>query len=189
MIKAYDKSGNQSELETSVTIREQDLDVFTTTNTQAEHPAFSGTKTGCSVSSSRLRITDPSTAPSTATYLFSNYIDTGAVRIGRVSVDVDVLRINDAATDTFDTLTGLFDSLPSLFDDLSGGTSFSDSNVITFVSTTDDNPSGTPTWSAYKRFKTGDFSGRAFRFKIELQSTANDITPAIEELTAKVKYN
>lgn len=189
MIKAYDKSGNQSQLETPVTIREQDLDVFTTTNTQAEHPAFSGTKTGCSVSSSRLRITDPSTAPSTATYLFSNYIDTGAVRIGRVSVDVDVLRISDAATDTFDTLTGLFDSLPSLFDDLSGGTSFSDNNVITFVSTTDDNPSGTPTWSAYKRFKTGDFSGRAFRFKIELQSTANDITPAIEELTAKVKYN
>ena len=106
-----------------------------------------------------------------------------------MNIDIDVLRINDAPTDTFDTLTGLFDNLPSLFDDLSGGTSFSDTNVVTFVSTTDDDPAGSPTWSDYKRFKSGDFSGRAFRFKVELQSTANDITPAIEEMTAKVKYN
>jgi hypothetical protein len=104
-------------------------------------------------------------------------------------MDVKVVRINDAATDTFDTLTGLFDSLPGNFDDLTGGTSFADSNVIQFVSTTDDDPTGSPTWSAYKRFKAGDFSGRAFRFRVELQSTADDITPAIEQLTAKVRYN
>jgi hypothetical protein len=86
-------------------------------------------------------------------------------------------------------LTGLFDSLPGNFDDLTGSTSFTDTNVIQFVSTTDDDPAGSPSWSDYKRFKSGDFSGRAFRFKVELQSTADDITPAIEELTAKVRYN
>jgi hypothetical protein len=104
-------------------------------------------------------------------------------------MDVKVLRINDAATDTFDTLTGLFDSLPGNFDDLTGGSSFADIDVVQFVSTTDDDPAGSPTWSDYKRFKSGDFSGRAFRFKVELQSTANDVTPAIEELAAKVRYN
>jgi hypothetical protein len=189
LIKAYDKSGNQSELATSVVIRAEDLDVFATTQTQTEHTAFSGTKTDCSVVSNRLRITDPSTAPSTATYDFSNYIDTSSVRVARVNMDVKVLRLNDAATDTFDTLTGLFDSLPSLFDDLTGGSSFADVDVIQFVSTTDDDPAGSPTWSDYKRFKSGDFSGRAFRFRVELQSTADDITPAIEELSAKVRYN
>ena len=189
MIKAYDKSGNQSAGAASVVIRAEDLDVFTNTLTQTEHTAFSGSKTGCSVVSNRLRITDPSSAPTTATYDFSNYIDTSSVRVARVNMDVKVLRVNDAATDTFDTLTGLFDSLPALFDDLTGGSSFADVDVVQFVSTTDDDPAGSPSWSAYKRFKSGDLSGRAFRFRVELQSTADDVTPAIEELAAKVRYN
>ena len=104
-------------------------------------------------------------------------------------MEVNLLRINDAPTDTFDTLTGLFDDLPGNFDDLTGGSSFADVNVIQFVSTTDDDPAGSPSWSSYKRFKSGDFSGRAFRFRVELQSTADDITPAIDQLTAKVRYN
>lgn len=190
LIKAYDKSGNQSVNATTVVVRAEDLDVFATTQTQTEHSSFSGSKTGCSVDgSSRLRITDPSTAPSSATYDFSNYIDTGSVRVARCLMEMDLVRINDAATDTFDTLIGLFDSLPGNFDDLTGSSSFADVNVIQYVSTTDDDPAGTPTWSAYKRFKSGDFSGRAFRFRVELQSTADDITPAIEELSAKVRYN
>ena len=189
LIKAYDKSGNQSEAPATIVVRAEDLDVFTTTQTQTEHTAFSGTKTGCSVVSNRLRITDPSSQPSTATYDFSNYIDTSSVRVARINMDVKVLRLNDASNDQFDTLTGNFDSLPGWFDDLTGGTSFADVDVVQFVSTTDDDPSGSPTWSAYKRFKSGDFSGRAFRFRVELQSTADDITPAIEELAAKVRYN
>ena len=189
MIKAYDKAGNQSVNATSVVVRAEDLDVFATTSTQTEHTAFSGSKTGCSVDgSNRLRITDPSSAPSTATYDFSNYIDTGSVRVARVNMEMKVVRVNDAA-DTFDTLTGLFDSLPGNFDDLTGASSFADCNVIQFVSTTDDDPAGTPTWSAYKRFKAGDFSGRAFRFRIQLESTSDDVTPALEELAAKVRYN
>jgi len=189
LIKAYDKSGNQSVNATSVVVRAEDLDVFANEQTQAEHSTFSGTKTGCSVSSGRLRITDPSTAPSSATYDFSNYIDTGSVRVARVFMNIDSLRLNDAATVTFDTLTGNFDSLAGNFDDLSGGSSFADTDVIQFVSTTDDDPAGSPSWSSYKRFKSGDFSGRAFRFRIELQSTGADITPGIDELTAVVRYN
>ena len=189
LIKAYDKSGNQSQNATSVVIRAADLDVFTNVQTQTESTSFSGSKTGCSVVSNRLRITDPSSQPSTATYDFSAYIDTGSVRVARVNMDMTVVRINDAATDTFDTLTGNFDDLAGLFDDLTGGSSFSDNDVIQFVSTTDDNPASSPTWSAYKRFKSGDFSGRAFRFRIQLESTADDITPALSALAAKVRYN
>ena len=98
-------------------------------------------------------------------------------------MNIDSLRLNDAATVTFDTLTGNFDSLAGNFDDLSGGSSFADTDVIQFVSTTDDDPAGSPSWSS------GDFSGRAFRFRIELQSTGADITPGIDELTAVVRYN
>jgi len=188
LIKAYDKSGNQSVNATSIVVRAEDLDIYGTTQRQTEHSTFTGTKTGCSVVDNRLRITDPSTAPTTATYDFSNYIDTGSVRVARCSTEVDNLRINDAATVTFDTLTGNFDSLGGNFDDLTGGSSFADTDVITFVSTTDDDPAGSPTWSAYKRFKSGDFSGRAFRFRVELQSTGDDVTPALSELAATVRY-
>ena len=99
-----------------------------------------------------------------------------------------MLRIDNSAA-TFDTFTGLFDSFGGLFDDLSGGSSFADTNVIAFVSTTDDDPSGSPTWSAYKRFKAGDFSGRAFRFKVQLESSSNNVTPALVELTGRVRFN
>lgn len=188
LIKAYDKSGNQSVNAESVVIRSEDLAIYGTTQRQTEHTAFSGTKTGCSVVENRLRITDPSTATTTATYDFSDYIDTGSVRVARCAMEITNLRINDAATVTFDTLTGNFDSLGGNFDDLTGGSSFADTDVLQFVSTTDDDPAGSPTWSAYKRFKSGDFSGRAFRFRVILQSTSDDVTPALSSLAATVRY-
>ena len=189
LIKAVDKSGNQSENAASIVITSNDILGFTNTNNQAEHSSFSGSKTGCSVDgSSRLRITDPSSQPSTATYEFSQVIDTGSVRTARVEMLVRHTRIDDTAA-TFDTFTGLFDSLGGLFDDLSGGSSFADTDVIAFVATTDDDPSGSPTFSAFKQFRASDFSGRAFKFKVELKSTADNVTPAIDQLTARVRYN
>lgn len=188
LIKAYDKGGNQSVAATSVVVRSVDLDTFGTTQRQTEHPGFSGSKTGCSVASNRLRITDPSSAPSTASYEFSNYIDTGAVRVAKVQMEIENIRLDDNPAVTFDTLSGNFDDLPGLFDDLTGGSSFSDTNVIQFVATTNDDPAGTPSWSAFKRFRAGDFSGRAFKFKVELQSTADDITPALNQLAATVRF-
>mgnify|MGYP001193927301 CR=1 FL=1 len=188
LIKAYDKGGNQSVAATSVVVRSVDLDTFGTTQRQTEHPGFSGSKTGCSVASNRLRITDPSSAPSTASYEFSNYIDTGAVRVAKVQMEIENIRLDDNPAVTFDTLSGNFDDLPGLFDDLTGGSSFSDTNVIQFVATTNDDPAGSPSWSDFKRFRAGDFSGRAFKFKVELQSTADDITPALNQLAATVRF-
>ena len=34
-----------------------------------------------------------------------------------------------------------------------------------------------------------DLSARAFRFKVKLTSTANNITPSVSALTAYVEYN
>ena len=189
LIKAHDKSGNQSEAAASIVIRAADLLGYSNTTNSNQHTAFSGTKSGCSVDgASRLIITNPASAPSTATYTFNGYIDTSAVRVARVELLTKMIRIDNSAA-TFDTFTGLFDSLGGLFDDLSGGSSFADTNVIAYVSTTDDNPASSPTWSAYKRFKAGDFSGRAFRFKIDLESQSDNVTPALIELTGRVRYN
>lgn len=188
MIRAFDKLGIPSENYTSIVVPAADLEQFTTTDTQTEHTAFSGTKSGCSVTSNELRITDPSSAPSTATYTFSNYIDTGSVRRVRAHIFNELYRLDESAN-LWDDLTGNVDGFNGLWDDLTANPQNADIDIISYISATDDDPAGSPTWSDYKVFKAGDFSGRAFRFKIDLVSTANDVTPSVEELVAKVEYN
>ena len=189
MIRAYDKTGNASENYTSIVIPEAALEDFTNTSTQTEDPSFSGAKTDCSVTSSELRITSVAgTPPFTATYEFSNYIDTGSSRRFRSRIDVKVSR-QDTSAGLWDDIPGLFDSLPGLFDNFTGTAQFDDTNVITYIATTTDDPAGTPTWSAWQQFRAGDYYARAAKFKIELVSNSVGVTPSISELDAIVQYN
>ena len=96
---------------------------------------------------------------------------------------------HDATAGLFDDQPALFDNASGLFDDLGGSSQFSDTNITTLVSTTQDDPSGTPVWSSYTAIKVADLSARAFRFKVKLTSTANNTTPSISSLTAYVEYN
>lgn len=144
--------------------------------------------TNVSVASGTLRLTDYATAPSTGTYDFDDYVDTSAVRRVTARVDFEVERFSPDSI-FFDNLVGMFDSLPSLFDDLSGGTAFDDVNVVTLISTTNDDPAGTPTWSAYEVFVAGDYTARAFRFRVVLTSNTANVTPSITSLDANVQYN
>lgn len=189
LIKAYDKTGNRSGQFASVVVPSAALQGFNTTLTQTDSPTFSGNKTGCSVSNNRLIITNVTgTGPFLATYLFSNFIDTGSVRRFRARIDVSNFRIDNSAG-LWDNLPGLFDSLPGNFDDFTGAGQFEDTNVITYISTTENDPSGTPTWTPYQRFRAGDYFARAARFKVELTSTSTNVTPSIPTLSAIVEYN
>jgi hypothetical protein len=138
-----------------------------------------------------LRITDPSVSPSSATYDFSTYLETTdqVARIVRVQIPAAVYRLDNSGGLWDDISIDKFDNIPGLFEDFTGDAQFSDTNLIFYVSTTADNPAGTPTWSAYRPFKAGDFYGRAFRFRVELKSTADNITPSITSLPATIKYN
>jgi hypothetical protein len=123
-----------------------------------------------------------------ATYEFSGYIDTGAVRRFRSRVDVDLNR-KDTSSGLWDDIPGLFDTFPGLFDDFTGGAQVDDVNVVVYISTTQDNPAGTPTWSAWQELKVGDFYARAAKYKIELYSQSTNITPEVTSLVAIVQYN
>lgn len=189
MIRAFDKTGNASGNYTSVVVPAAALEGFANTLTQTEDPTFSGAKTGCSVSSGSLIITDVTgTPPFLATYEFSTYIDTGAVRRFRSRIDVANAR-QDNSAGLWDDLPGLFDSLPGSFDDFTGLAQFADTNVVTYIATTDNDPAGTPTWTAWQKFRAGDFYARAAKFKIELTSTSTDVTPSVAQLDAIVEYN
>lgn len=189
MIRAFDKTGNASVNYTSVIVPAVALESFANTLTQTEDPAFSGAKTGASVVSSELQITTVTgTPPFTATYEFSTYIDTGSVKRFRSRMDMSVRR-QDGSAGLWDDIPGQFDSLLGLFDDFTGTAQFDDTNVLTYIATTNDDPSGTPTWGAWQRFRAGDYYARAAKFKIELYSESVSVTPSISSLDAIVEYN
>lgn len=187
MIQAYDKLGIPSENFTSVVVPQASLNQYITTQTATEDPLFNGVRTGCSVADNKLRITNPDTAPTSATYTFSNDINTGGVRQVYATGFVSNDRLN-TGSGLWDDLTGNIDTLPGLWDNLTADPQFPDTNVVFYISSTDDDPSGSPTWSPYMPFKSGQFSGWAFRFKVELTSTSDEITPNIDQLYAKVEY-
>ena len=188
LVRAVDKYNLASSAYTTITVTQDQIGSLANVLTDDEHSSFAGTKTGCSVMSGELVITDPSTAPSEATYTFTGYIDTGAVRRVRSRVDVTVRRKDDSAG-LLDDLPGLFDDLPGFFDDFTGAAQFADTNVLCYISQTSDDPAGTPTWTDYQQFRAGEFYGRAFRFRVVLKSESANVTPAIAALTARVEYD
>ena len=190
LVRAYDKSGVGSVNYTSVVVPIANIEPLANTLTLTDSPSFTGSKTNATVVNNNLRINSYATAPSEGEYLFSNYIQTGdsSVKRCRVYVSGTTVRHDDTAG-LFDDQPALFDDAVGLFDDLGGTSQFSDTNIITLVSTTQDNPAGSPTWSPYTAIKVADLSARAFRFKVKLTSSSNNITPSVSALTAYVEYN
>ena len=190
LVRAYDKSGIGSVNYTSIVVPVANIEPLANSLTLTDSTAFSGTKTNTEVVSNTLRLDDYASAPSEGEYLFTNYIQTGdsTVKRCRVYVSGTTSRHDDSAG-LFDDAPGLFDDAVGLFDNLGGNAQFADTDIITYVSFTQDDPAGSPTWSDYTPIKIADISARAFRFKLKLTSTSNNVTPSISALTAYVEYN
>jgi len=117
---------------------------------------------------------------------FSTYIDTTTPRLVWARIETEVDRQDDSSG-LFDDLSGNIDSLPGLWDSLNSG-DLADHNVEFYIRTTDDDPSGTPTWSDWMKFRAGNYYGRAFDFRVKLLSDADNVTPSITSLDAIVEY-
>ncbi len=55
------------------------------------------------------------------------------------------------------------------------------------IRTTQDNPAGSPTWSGWMPFVVGDYTARAFDFRLRLSTFESGITPAVSGLSAKIE--
>ncbi|NDG47485.1 MAG: hypothetical protein EBY30_00085 [Rhodospirillales bacterium] len=71
--------------------------------------------------------------------------------------------------------------------DLIDGTGGDRVNAATYVRTTQDDPSGTPTWSAWREFSNAIVRGRGFQFKTLATSTDPTQNIIIEELGAAME--
>lgn len=210
-LKAVDKLGNVSVNPATIVIDTNvaDIDYLNFVETQVEHPDFSGAKNDVVLVSDEIGnylTLDTSIlfdsiegdfddvgglfdggggtgfVAASGTYDFDGYIDLGERYVSRVvtTVSLDFLDyVND-----FDSASGLFDAREGLFD--GDPNAFDTTSVRTQVSTTNDDPAGTPTWSAYRDFIVGDVNARALRFRAVLESGSPNNAPAIRELSVEV---
>ena len=186
-IKAVDKLGNVSDSAASIVVSTNvaDIDNLNVITTSTQHPSFTGSKSNVVLDSDGVGnfITiDPTGLPSSGTYDFDNYIDLGQKYVSRVQTDLligflDYVNNFDDATGLFDAREGLFDGDPAAFDT---------TTVRTQVSFTDDDPAGSPTWSAWRDFVVGDIDARAIRFRAILETVNAGNAPLIRELSAEI---
>jgi len=203
-IKAIDKLGNESLAAASTIAIIEDIKDLNVIATITESPGFTGTKTECSVTEDGYLILDTANdfddvtglfddadgdfdggsgnVSTIGTYEFADIFDLSQVYTSRVTANVtnvrlDYINLFEDATGNFDERAGLFDGDPN---------TYGDTNVTLYVSTTDDNPSGTPTWSEFRPFFVGDYKARAFKFKAVLSSSSGESSPELRSLSVSV---
>lgn len=178
MIKARDSGKRWSDGFASFPATEGLLTGFTTVNTSTQAVGFTGAKTNVTLASDKISITNTSTSL-IGTYEFDTYEDMTTVKTRRFELDVNQLAFNQ--NNLLDDL-GLIDTWPNI-----DGSKVDGCNVIGYIAITDDDPSGSPTWSAWMPFDVAEFTCRAAKFKVELISDAEENNIEISLLTVHVK--
>ncbi len=112
-------------------------------------------------------------------YEFGDIIDLGEVYTSRVSAAISAFGLV-ASLDLFNR-SDWFD-VPDYF----GMASDAQWNVRVEVSSTTDDPSGSPVWTDWAQLVTSDVSARAYRFRARLLSFQFDVTPVVQGLSVTV---
>jgi hypothetical protein len=196
LLKALDSTGNYST--NAATIETDGATVLTFANvaTLTEHTTFTGTKTNCAVSGGTLILSGTGlwdtisdidsvadidgyggipTLPTTGTYNFSAGIDRTTPQKTKLRSVIVAASFN--ATDFIDSRLGDIDDWAD-FD----GTVVGETDCYVEVRTTNDNPLGSPTWSAWTRVDAAEFEKRAYEFRAILTSNEATTNIAVSEL-------
>lgn len=179
LIKAFDKGGRESANETLIVANISAISGFSTASTVTEDPSFSGTKTHTTVVSSTLRL---SSGYSTGEYAFNTVIDLGAVYT--TSLETALTAVGLDSNSSMDDWTNV--DLITDFDQAASPTSW---NVKIYEAHTNDNPSGSPTWTGFAQFGLSEYQARGFKFKAVLESEQTGITPSISALSVSVNVD
>ena len=171
--------------------------------TLTENPSFAGVKSNVSKNSSGYlelggsllfdsatglfdsrggELDDFSGYVSSGIYYFSNALDLGQKYTSRLNFSFTSTRFD--RTDLFDSATGNFDDRAGVFD--GEPTAFSDTTVSMQLRHTNDDPTGTPTWSDWQAFSVSDITARAFEFRLLLSSTDTNVSPVVSALSVTV---
>lgn len=200
MIKAEDSSGIQSLTASTILSNIANIVRMNVIVTNSQDPDYLGSKTNMTITDGNLQLDGAGLFDSqsgnfddaeglfdgvagyetSGSYVFDNYIDIGQVMTSRVTADIEALVYD--ASNLFDQRSGNFDDSQGLFDgdDISGG------QVQLYVRTTNDDPSGSPTWSDWRQFIVGDYTTRAYDFYLQADTDNDSYNIAISSLGVSI---
>jgi predicted phage tail protein len=204
MAKWVDSSGYESTAAALITTDAPGVLAGNAVATVTEHDAFAGVKTAMAVAEfssspsgtalmldSALTIdemTDPiDTWPyigalggvaESGIYEFDGTVDLGAVFTSRLTAAIEAYGFD--ASDLIDS-RGSVDAWSSV-----DGGNITDATVQLQVRTTNDNPAGSPAWSAWQPFVTGDWTARAFEFRLLASRVEQTHNVAVAALSVTV---
>tara|TARA_B100000963_G_scaffold103207_1_gene89354 strand:- start:1600 stop:4746 length:3147 start_codon:yes stop_codon:yes gene_type:complete len=200
--KAVDKLGNTSLGEASSVAIIDKIKFQNIVGTITENPSFAGTKVNVVKTTAGKLILDTTNnfdsvsgnfddvdgnfdagggaVATTGSYEFATKFDTGGKFTSKLTPNFDISRVDNATF--FDDALGDFDAKEGFFDGL-----FDSTTVEFFVATTDDDPnSGSATFTDFRRFISGDYTARGFKFKLVLNSTDVNATPQVNTLGMEI---
>ena len=118
---------------------------------------------------------------SLGTYTFLDTIDMG-LALDAVEFSRRFVTRGFYPADTIDSRNALIDT----WTDFDGG-QVNNTNAEIYIRSTNDDPSGSPTYGAWAPFNSGTFKGRGFQFKTELTSSKVDENILVDELGYKIE--
>ncbi len=181
LAKAVDSSGKFSDNAVSSITTVKNVNVFNLVESlDDEALEFPGTKTNMVVVGSNLTLVD--TSLQMGSYYFSDNIDLGQVYTSRVFADFETSAIR--VDDLIDSRTAVIDGWAN-FDDEDGLSSNNTSSLLE-MRYTSDNPDVTPSWSPWQKLIVGDFSARAYEFRVMTQTDDAEYNIEITKLKAIV---
>lgn len=148
---------------------------FVTVASLDEGPDFSGAKTNCVVGVDDFLRLDDLGVP-IGTYVFDDIIDLGMVLNVRVTSIIDAFAENSG--DTIDGRATPVDTWP----DWDGAPIGVEADVYCEMRKTNDDPSGSPTWSEWQRFHAVEARAWGLQFRAILISNDPAFTPAVMTL-------
>ena len=184
LARFVDSSGNSSLNPSLIVTDTAAIMGFNVIDTLVEEPSFAGAKTDVEYSSAVTGIILSNDLSGyvkpEGTYLFDNDIDLGAVYTSRLSAYMEAAGFTFA--DLIDSRAGLVDDWLD-FD----GARIDDVNATLYMRSTNDNPAGvSPTWSEWKPFFVGEYTARAYQFKVVLTSGNQEHNIAIQALSVTI---
>ena len=172
LLRAIDSSGIYGPVST-VTTQGIQATPFINSDTLTADPTWSGTKTNTEVDTGALKLTD-NTIP--GTYEFATGFDLGVVKNVRVRSVIDVAAVNLASN--IDDRTENID-LWADFDDSEGA----EIDVIVEMRMTNDDPTGSPTWSDWFRVDSTEVQFWGAEFRATLSSSNPDFNILLSGLS------
>lgn len=176
LIRAFDRGGNYSETFTMVSTGTSALESLNVVEVMNDAPDFLGTKTNLVVEDSIIKMDD--TALLEGKYEGAAYLDLGAVYTSRLSVKIagGGYALSEMMS-TWERLSDL-ESLSSVDRDSWG--------IELQISTTNDDPAGSPVWSDWVEYAAGDYTFRAIKYQVYLRTRDPNVGTFISELSLQV---